>query len=104
MKSEIALKIALFAFYKIRHTLPTSEVYAFLLPIYNGVHDFSLFCGCFSEIDTSGFDTFMSHKISQESNIIATLQETFCKTMPEGVRIHDRRVDAVFCRKLFQLS
>ena len=55
----------------------------FLLPIYDCIYNFTLFSGCFSEINTGSFDAFMSHKVGKKCYIIAAFQETFCKSMPE---------------------
>ena len=74
------------------------------LPIYDCINDFSLLCSCLSEVDTSGFDTFMPHKVSQERNVIASLQKAFGKPVTKGVRIHYCCIDAVLCRQLFQLT
>lgn len=55
----------------------------FLLPIYDCINNFSLFCSCFSEVNTGSFDAFMSHKISQERYIIATVKEALGKPVTE---------------------
>ena len=53
------------------------------LPIYNCINDFSLLCGCFSEVNTGSFDAFMSHKISKKCYIITTVKEALGKSVSE---------------------
>ena len=73
----------------------------FLLPIYDCINDFSLFCSCFPKVDAGGFDAFVAHKISEECDVIATLQEALCKAVTEGVRIYHHRIDAIPYCQLF---
>ena len=55
-------------FYKTRHTLQKNlECMPFPLPVYDRIYDFTLFSGSFSEINTGGFNAFMSHKISRNA-------------------------------------
>ena len=67
----------------------------FLLPVYDCINNFSLFCSCFSEVNTGGFDTFVSHKVSEESDVVAALQEALCEAVTEGMWVYDHRVDAI---------
>lgn len=55
----------------------------FPLPVYNRIYNFTLFSGCFAEINTGSFNAFMPHEISKKRYIITTFQETFCKSVPE---------------------
>ena len=53
------------------------------LPVNDFVNYGLLFrCG-FSQIDSGGFNAFMPHEVSEESDVVEAFQETFCKTMPE---------------------
>ena len=70
------------------------------LPVYYLIHDGSLLGRGFSEINAGGFDTFMPHKVGEESNVVAALQETLCKAMTERVRINHNRIDTVSDRQL----
>ena len=45
--------------------------YALSLPVYDFINDSSLFGRGFAEIDAGGFYTFMSHKVSKESDVVA---------------------------------
>ena len=73
----------------------------FLLPVYDLINDSSLLGRGFAEINAGGFDTFVSHKVGEESNVIAALQEALCKAVAEGVRVYDHRVDAIPDCQLF---
>ena len=53
----------------------------FLLPIYDIIDDSSLLGRGFAEINAGGFDTFVSHKVGEESDVIAAFQETLCETV-----------------------
>ena len=75
----------------------------FLLPIYDCINDFSLFCSCCPKVDAGGFDAFMPHEISQERYIITAIKEALGKSVTKGMRIHNSRVDTVLHCQLFQL-
>ena len=75
----------------------------FLLPIYDCINDFSLFCSCFPKVDAGGFDAFMPHEISQERYVITAIKEALGKSVTKGMRIHNSRVDTVLHCQLFQL-
>lgn len=70
-------------------------MYATPLPIYHMIHYFSLFSRGFTEINAGGFDTFVSHKVSEESDVVAALQEALCEAVTEGMWVYDHRVDAI---------
>lgn len=53
----------------------------FLLPVYDCINNFSLFCSCFSEVNTGGFDAFMTHEIGKERYIITAIKKTLSKPM-----------------------
>ena len=57
--------------------------YALSLPIYDFINDSSLFGRGFAEINAGGFNTFMSHKVGKECDVVAALQEALCKAMAE---------------------
>ena len=76
----------------------------FLLPIYDCINNFSLFCGCFSEVNTGGFDAFMPHKIRKKRYIITAIKKTLSKPVTERVRIYNCRIDAILHRQFLQLS
>ena len=46
-------------------------------------------------------DTFVSHKVSEECDVVAALQETLCKAVTEGMRVNDHRVYAIPDCQLF---
>lgn len=41
-----------------------------LLPVYDLINDGSLFGRSFAEINACGFDTFVTHKVSEESDVV----------------------------------
>ena len=55
----------------------------FLLPVYDLIDDGSLLGRGFAEINAGGFDTFVSHKVSEESDVVTALQEALCKAVAE---------------------
>ena len=67
----------------------------FLLPVYDLINDGSLLGRGFAEINAGGFDTFVSHKVGEKSDVIAALQEALCKTMAEGMWVNDHWVDTI---------
>ena len=67
----------------------------FLLPVYDLIDDGSLLGRGFAEINAGGFDTFMPHKVGEECDVIAALQETLCEAVTEGVWVYDHWVDAI---------
>ena len=75
--------------------------YALSLPVYDLINDGSLFGRSFAEINAGGFDTFVSHKIGEESNVVAALQEALCKAVTEGVWVYYHRVNAIPDCQLF---
>ena len=73
----------------------------FLLPVYDLINDGSLFgCG-FAEINAGGFDAFVSHKVGEESDVIAALQKALCKAMAERVWVYYHRIDTIPDCQLF---
>ena len=75
--------------------------YALSLPVYDFINDSSLFGRGFAEINAGGFDAFVAHKISEECDVIATLQEALCKAVTEGVWVYYHRVNAIPDCQLF---
>ena len=73
----------------------------FLLPIYDIIDDSSLLGRGFAEINAGSFDTFVSHKVGKESNVIAALQEALCEAVTEGVRVYNHRIDTIPDCQLF---
>ena len=73
----------------------------FHLPVYDLINDGSLFGRSFTEINAGGFDTFVSHKIGEESNVVAAFQEALCKAVTEGVWVYNHRVNAIPDSQLF---
>ena len=73
----------------------------FLLPIYDIIDDSSLLGRGFSEINAGSFNAFMPHKVGEESNVIAALQEALCKAVTEGVWVYNHRVNAIPDCQLF---
>ena len=57
----------------------------FLLPIYDLINDSPLLGRSFAEINAGGFNTFMPHKVSEECDVVAALQEALCEAVTEGV-------------------
>lgn len=72
-----------------------------LLPVYDLINDGSLFGRSFAEINACGFDTFVTHKVSEESDVVTALQEALCKAVTEGVWIYNHRVNAISDCQLF---
>lgn len=66
------------------------------LPVYDLIDDGSLLGRGFAEINAGGFDTFVSHKVGEESDVIAAFQEALCETVTEGVWVNNHRVDTIF--------
>ena len=73
----------------------------FLLPIYDIIDDSSLLGRGFSEINAGSFDTFVSHKVGEESDVIAAFQEALCETVTEGVWVYNHRIDTIADCQLF---
>ena len=73
----------------------------FLLPVYDLINDSPLLSGGFAEINAGGFNAFVSHKVSEECDVVAALQEALCKAVPEGMRVNDHRVYAIPDCQLF---
>ena len=67
----------------------------FLLPVYDLVHNGPLFGRSFAEVNAGGFNTFMSHKVSEECNVIASLQEALCKAVTERVWVYNHWVNTI---------
>ena len=73
----------------------------FLLPVYDLIHNSSLFGRGFAEVYAGRFNAFMPHKVGEECDVIAALQKALCKAMTEGVRVNDHRVYAIPDSHLF---
>ena len=73
----------------------------FVLPVYDLIDDGSLLGRGFAEINAGGFDAFMPHKVGEECNVIAALQEALCEAMTEGVWVYYHRVNAIPDCQLF---
>ena len=73
----------------------------FLLPVYDLINDGSLLGRGFAEINAGGFDTFVSHKVGEECDVIAALQEALCEAVTEGVRVYNHRIDTIPDCQLF---
>ena len=67
----------------------------FLLPVYDLIDDGSLLGRGFAEINAGSFNAFMPHKVCEECDIIAAIQEALCEAMAKRVRVNDHRVDAI---------
>ena len=73
----------------------------FLLPVYDLINDSALLSRGFAEINASGFNAFMTHKVGEESNVVAALQEALCEAVTEGVWVNNHRVDTISDCQLF---
>ena len=73
----------------------------FLLPVYDLINDGSLLGRSFAEINAGGFNAFMPHKVGEECDIIAALQEALCKAMAERVWVYNHRVNTIPGSQLF---
>ena len=73
----------------------------FLLPVYDLINDSSLLGRGFAEINASGFNAFMTHKVGEESNVVAALQEALCEAVTEGMRVYYHRIDTIPDCQLF---
>ena len=74
-----------------------------ILPRHNGIDNCLLFAGGTAQIDTGGFDTFMSHKVGKQGDIVAVFKKIFGVPMPKGVRVDNMLVQTIFPGKCFQL-
>lgn len=73
----------------------------FFLPVYDLINDGSLLGRGFAQINTGSFNALMPHKVSEESNVVAAIQEALCKAMAERMWVNDHRVDAIPDCQLF---
>ena len=73
----------------------------FLLPVYDLIYNSSLLGRGFAKINAGSFNAFMPHKVGEESNVIAALQEALCKAVAEGVWVYNHRVNAIPDCQLF---
>ena len=73
----------------------------FLLPVYDLINDGSLLGRGFAEVNAGSFNAFVPHKVGEESNVIAALQEALCKAVTEGMRVNDHWVNAISYCQLF---
>ena len=55
----------------------------YFLPRYNRINNVLLLAGSFSKVNAGSFNAFMPHKVGEECNVIATLQEALCEAMAE---------------------
>ena len=67
----------------------------FLLPVYDLINDGSLLGRGFAEVNAGSFNAFVPHKVGEESNVIAALQEALCEAMAERMWVNDHRIDAI---------
>ena len=65
----------------------------FVLPVYDLINDGSLLGRGFAEINAGGFNAFVPHKVGEECDVIAALQEALCKAMAEGMWVYYHRID-----------
>ena len=75
--------------------------YALSLPVYDLIDNGSLFGRGFAEVYAGGFNTFMPHKVGEECDVVAALQEALCKAVTEGVWVYYHRVNAIPDCQLF---
>lgn len=71
------------------------------LPVYDLIDNGSLFGRGFAEVYAGGFNTFMPHKVGEECDVVAALQEALCKAVTEGMRVNDHWVNAISYCQLF---
>ena len=76
---------------------------AIILPCNNLIHDSFLFASCSPKIDTGGFNTFMSHQVGKQCDIVVFLQEIFSVTVSEGMRINNLLIQSVLFSVVLQL-
>ena len=69
---------------------------AVLLPSYNFVYKSLLFTGGATQIYTGGFDAFMPHKVSKQSNIIVLFKKILCIAVAERMGINNLFIKAIF--------
>lgn len=65
------------------------------LPRHDPVNQSPLFLAGFCKVDAGCLDAFMSQKIGQERNIIEPFQKIDGVAVPERMRVHCCRIDAV---------
>ena len=62
-----------------------------------------MLCAGATQVDARRFDAFVSHEIGKERNVVELLQKVLGETMPEGVRVNNRRIQLVFDGEFLQL-
>ena len=56
-----------------------------------------------AQVDARRFDTFVSHEIGKERNVVELFQKVLGESMPEGVWVDDRRVQLLLDGEFLQL-
>ena len=56
-----------------------------------------------AQVDARRFDTFVSHEIGKERNVVELFQKVLGESMPERVRINDRRIQLVLDGEFLKL-
>lgn len=62
-----------------------------------------LLSGGTAQIDARGFNTFVSHEVSKESEIVVAVKEVLGEAMSERMWIDYSGVDTVFLSEQFEL-
>ena len=73
------------------------------LPRYYFVNNFLLFDTASPQIDSSGFDTLMSHKVCKEGDVVKLFEEVFSETVSEGMWVNYGRIQIIFDGIVFEL-
>ena len=57
-----------------------------------------------AQVDASRFDALVSHEVGKERYVVELLQKVLGETMPERVRVNNRRIQLVFDGEFLQLG
>ena len=62
-----------------------------------------MLCAGASKVDACRFDALVSHKIGKERYVVELLKKVLGETMPERVRVNDRRIQLVLDGEFLKL-
>ena len=62
-----------------------------------------MLCAGAAQVDARCFDAFVSHEVGKERYVVELLKKVLGETMPERVRVNDRRIQLVLDGEFLQL-
>ena len=62
-----------------------------------------MFCAGAAQVDARRFDALMSHEVGKERYVVELLQKVLGESMPERVRVNDRRIQLVLDGEFLKL-